>query len=497
MNVFLKKAIILLITLLPALLPAAARDIITTQPEGKVVDYYADFQNFDNTFGFVPDYHSLQKIIFSDDGSKVYFPNLLLRRTMPSYVEGIYNADEKTVTVEAGQWVFFFPNAKIPVGLYMLDQAGHAGPTATTFYDEPLVFDLADDGTMTLRSTEKLPMFGLCNADNSEEIYQNAKDLRFIPAENINSQLDYCNYTYSSGAEKTTTTAATYREGNNTIWVKGFVPKYPDAWVKIDKTVDGWAALSFQVQYYFLTEDPIVFAATDGTDLFTMLPVNVDEATGEITAADGELKMCTATPVEGGTFEIYLTYSNLIITPTEVALAKPAAPVFMEYDVLSATETYFKFSADAIDTTGEIIPKDCLAFRFFINGKPYTFTTADYSWIRTDMPVVPYTFDNYNFFSQGGPNNEVRYVYFQKLPAGVETIAVESVYTLNGNESVSDRLVYNVKTGQAETTGIEDVIVDDKSAPVYYDLQGRPVVSPETGRIYVRRQGRSITKVIF
>lgn len=495
MNIFARKAILSLITLLPAVMPAAARDIITGQPEGNVKEYYADFQNFDNTFGFMGDYHTLQKIVFSEDGSKVYFPNLLLRRTMPAYVEGVLDAAEKTITVEAGQWVFLFPNTKIPVALYLLDTEGKAGSTSTTFYDEPLVFDIADDGTLTLRSSDQLPMFGLCNADNSEEVYQNATDLRFIPAENVDSQLQYCNYTYDSGSDETT--AAIYHEGDDTIWAKGFVPKYPDAWVKITNSVDGWIAPSFQVQYYFATEDPVVFAATDGTDLFKALPVSVDAATGKITAADSDLKMCTATPLEGGSFEIYLTYSDLVITPTAVSLEKPSAPRFMDFEEQS-TETYFKFAADATDTQGAALPKDCLAFRFFIDGKPYVFTTADYRWISSDMPLIPYTFDNYNFFSQGGSNNEVRYVYFQNLPADIETIAVESVYTLNDNEAVSDRLVYNVKTGQSQTTGIEDVIVDDpNAAPVYYDLQGRRVANPENGRLYLRRQGPATTKVIF
>ena len=46
---------IILTALLPAFQPAAAADFITEAPEGKAVEYYADFLNFDNTVGFMGD----------------------------------------------------------------------------------------------------------------------------------------------------------------------------------------------------------------------------------------------------------------------------------------------------------------------------------------------------------------------------------------------------------------------------------------------------------
>ena len=72
-----------------AVMPAAAAKIITEAPAGLSVEYYTDMQNFDNTFGFMGDYHSTRKLVFTDDGS-VYITNLLMSRTMPAYLKGSY-----------------------------------------------------------------------------------------------------------------------------------------------------------------------------------------------------------------------------------------------------------------------------------------------------------------------------------------------------------------------------------------------------------------------
>lgn len=493
MNSLLKKTLISIITLLPALQPAVARDIITEQPAGEVIEYYADFQNFDNLFGFMGDYHSVQKIVFADDNT-VYFPNLLLARTMPAYVKGQYDKTAKTITVEAGQWVFLFPNKKIPVALYMLDAKGNAGETSTTFYSQPLVFDVAEDGVITLRSSDEFPMFGICNADNSEEVYQNAKDLRFTPVKNVNDKLTRYNYSYVYNDETnaTQTTAAAYKEGDDILWVKGFVPKYPDSWVKIEKTDGAFFAKSFQVQSYFSSEDPIVFAAYDGTDLLTALPVAVDETTGKITAANAAVSMCTATS-DGSNFEVFIVYSDLTLTQTELRMAKPAAPVFVSYDG-SSSEKEFIFSAKATDTAGDALPQDCLSFQLYIDGAPYIFTTADYKWISADMPVIPYTFDNYNFFSKGSDNK--RYVYLQNMSDDVKTIGVETVYTVDGQTYASNRLTYDIVSGKA-TTVIEDIAIDSAEDVKFFNLQGQRVANPENGKVYIRVQGDKATKVAY
>ena len=60
----------------------------------------------------------------------------------------------------------------------------------------------------------------------------------------------------------------------------------------------------------------------------------------------------------------------------------------------------------------------------------------------------------------------------------------------------SDELILSV-ANDGSVTGIEEIAVDsDENAPVeYYDLQGRRIINPANGGIYIRRQGNSVAKI--
>ncbi|MDE6334014.1 MAG: hypothetical protein K2L77_05140 [Muribaculaceae bacterium] len=488
-----------IIALAAAAMPAAAADIITETPAGQAVEYYADLQNYDNTFGFMGDYHTTQTIVFAEDGS-VYIPNMLMRRTMPAYVKGTFDSEAKTITVQPGQWVFYFPNVEIPVALFTLDDAGYAGPAESEFYKNPLIFDVSDDGVISLRASDDFPMFGLCNTLNSTEVYANAKDLRFIPVKNVAGNLTHFTSTYTRDGAVSTTTASGYREGDDIIWVRGLVPSYPESWVKIERTGNDFMIKSFQVMMYFSTEDPIVAAALDKDNnaVFQMI-VEVDNETLEMNIGNSILPLCNITPDNNGSFELYQKYDNIHLLAGGFAASKPAAPTFRSYSgPNSSGETEFIFDAYPVDTEGNIIVSSQLYLRMYIDGKPYTFTTAEYGRLDEDMALVPYNFNNYNYFSIGGDDNQRRYVYLQRLPADTRTIGVETVYMLDGSEQTSDRLVYDITTGKADTMlGIEYVTPDDNAPAVYYDMQGVRVHNPRTGHLYIRVAGDKASKVIM
>lgn len=76
-----------------------------------------------------------------------------------------------------------------------------------------------------------------------------------------------------------------------------------------------------------------------------------------------------------------------------------------------------------------------------------------------------------------------------------EPFEVEDNQTLNyyselkGVQSETKSMLIN-----KQTTGVENILVDQESAAEYYDLQGRRVVNPANG-IFIRRQGSTVTKV--
>ena len=434
-----------------AVMPAAAAEIITEAPAGHSVEYYTDMQNFDNTFGFMGDYHSTRKLVFTDDGS-VYIPNLLMSRTMPAYLKGTYDSGAKTITVPNGQCVFVFPNIKVPVGFFALDADGQAGPSENEFYTEPLVFDIADDGVISLRASEEFPLFGIGSTQNSTEVYSLAKDLRFIPVENISDKL---------------------QRFSETEWI---IP-------------------SFQVMYYFSTEDPIVAAAlnkSSGDAMFQMI-VSVDEETLEMSIGNPTVVLGNITPDNNASFNVYQQYDNIHLEPGNFTASKPAAPSFFGYRERTG-DTEFVFTADDKDVNGEQLINTQLFFRMYVDGEPYTFTTEKYKWIDEDMALVPFNFDNYYFFSKG---RNKRYVYFQQLPADTKTIGVEIIYNMGGAEQTSDRLVYDIASQKAEVVlGIEDVAVDSDAPAVFYDMQGIRTDNPEPGRLYIRVRGNKAEKVL-
>lgn len=482
--------------LLSVSMPAAAVDIVTTPPAGETVEYYADFQNYDNTFGFMGDYHTVQRLVFADDGS-VYIPNLLLRNTMPAYVKGTYDREESTITVPAGQCVFYFPNEKIPVALYTLDAQGNAGASPAEFYDTPLVFDVAGDGVISLRQSEGFPMFGLCNANASDEVYQNAKGLVFTPVSNVAGRIKHFKYTYTIEGDRVETTASGYRDGDDVIWLKGFDAKFPEAWIRVERRGGMFVAPSFQTVFYFSSEDPIVFAALKDGYAMTALPVTVDGDSFTVSAATDGFSAANITPDNMGSFDIFQTYTDMLLTPADFMAATPAPPSFASYSAPnSSNETEFIFVSYPVDTEGNMLLKDNLSFRMYVDGMPYVFTPAGYRWIDTDMALVPYNFDNYNFFSQGGADKERRYVYFSNLPSDVKTIGVEVVYNVDGTERVSSRLTYDIATGKDHLSGIADIDASEGGTPVFYDLRGIPTLHP-AGGTYILRRGNRSAKVLI
>lgn len=468
----------------------SAQEIITTVPQGNVVEYYADFQNFDNYFGFMGDYHSQWNITFTDD-DEVYIPNLLLRRTFPlCYVKGQYDRDAATITVAAGQQVFYFPNVEIPVGLYMLDADGLAGDKDTKQpYDDPLVFKVADDGTLTLVTTNERPMFGVCNMNDPEEVYANAKELSFTPVSNTTDKIQYYDYSYTHAdeSEPTHTTVSLYRQDND-IYIKGFDPKYPEAWIKATYDGQQYLAASFQVVYYFANEDPIVFLSEQkvdaGRQVMTGLPIEYDQATDSYTACSDGFLMANATLDESSNVTYYQEYKDLKLTKSDVKAAKPAAPVFVNYDYRSSTnETEFTFTADPSDEQGNTLPKDALAFRLYVDNALYTFTPALYN-INSEMSSVPYNFNSYSFFCN---SDTKRYVYFKDLPEETKTLGVEVVYTLGDKEYVSKRLTYDIASGKADLSGIHDIASDREIIVVQtYDLCGRPIADDNARGVSIK-----------
>lgn len=493
------KKLLLAFFSLASILPCSAQDeVITNPPAGNEVEVYADFRSEEYVFDFVWDYHSVQKIVYAADG-KVYIPNVLLRNTMPGYVVGTLDETAKTVTVEAGQPVYKFPNIDTVVRLYMLNGSASAGNTATnTFNSEPLVFDVADNGILTLRASEAYPMFGVVDESSVDVSYGIGADLKFTPVDLSANSMRYYSMTYinDSDDEEYTATITGYADGND-VWFKGFNPRYPNAWMKATWVDDQLRAASFQLLNMTKTEIPTVMAAgkREMNDNFeyeygysTAFVIDCDKQADTYSAfTEAGWFLCNLTSYDEETAEPYQMYRNIHISPIKVDPAVPENPVFDGFDSeATSKETELKFHFYAKDTEGENLLKDAIAFRYYVNGEPYTFKNSVYTSLPYDMETVPYTYQDGSTFLASGDGTKF-YTYFlnSELPADLKTIGVEAIYTIDGVTNTSEVLVYNVKTGKTEyaTSGIADINADlgEPVSVEYYDVTGRQIAPSAKG----------------
>lgn len=467
-------------------------DVIDTPPEGRAVEYYADFRNYDDMYGFMGDYHSEQTIVFTDDG-KVYIPNLLMRRTMQSYVEGTLDEATSIITVPAGQMVYVSPNISDVTRLYMLDAGGYAGDVdSKEYFTEPLRFQMDADGTLTLLTSEEFPMFGIASDESPEVVYGNGTDLRFIPVETLADKMQYYSYSYVNDADEQTytTTISGYTSGDD-VWFKGLNPHYPGAWVKATFVGDELRAASFQVASFNSSDVPIVMAASkreingSGEYEYThynYLPIAADKDAGTFTACNDDMFMTNIGTWGGDAVEVYQVYKNLNLAPATVDVAVPEDPVFDGYDPsATSVETELKFLAYAKSTNGDDLLPDNLAFRYYVNGEPYVFRKDVYKRLGSDMEVIPWGYNDNNTFMTNSDGIK-RYVYFLNadLPAEVSSIGVEVIYTVDGVSHTSRRLVYDVATGKDDyLSGIDAAVSEhgEVESVTYFDLMGRPVGS--------------------
>ncbi len=465
---------------------SAAADVITELPAGRGVDYYADLRNEDNLYGFMGDYHSVHKIVFTEDG-KVYIPNLLMRNTMPAYVEGVLDEAAGVVTVAAGQAVYVSPNISDVARLYMLDKSGVAGDVATKqFHAEPLRFKMGDDGALTLISSEEFPMFGIASESDPGVVYGIGADLRFVTTASVADKIKYYELKYVNDGNETSysTTISGYTEGDDE-WFKGFDPRYPDAWIKGTYVGEELRAASFQVVSFSMSDIPTIMAAStreigeSGSYEYThynFMPIAADRGAGTFSACKDGMFMTNVCTWGGDTPEVYQVYRDVSLSEIQLEASVPSDPLFLNY-VANATsdgETEFKFRPGATGVGGDALLKDAMSLRYYVNGEPYVFRKSLYTRQQWDMELIPYTYQDNGAFV-GHSDGETHYVYFLDLPADLKTIGVEVVYTMGGETNVSRRLVYDVVTGRTDYAGLADVAAGarDVESVEMFDLTGR------------------------
>ncbi len=247
-------------------------------------------------------------------------------------------------------------------------------------------------------------------------------------------------------------------------------------------------------------DTPIVMAATRHQEneitndmeyvSYNYLPVRI-EGEGFACADADDMFLANLVSYDEREVDILSIYSDIALVPHAAAPAlRPANPTFVGYDPETGTdEREFTFLAGAVDTEGNTLVTDHLYFRYYIDGKPYTFEPSIYSRLSEPMILIPWNTDIYGLFMQNSDGTK-RYTYFLHLPAATATMGVELVYTLSGEEVTSECLTYDIATGKvtySDNSGLSSIAADSREeiSTELFDLQGRPA-APDARGILIR-----------
>ena len=243
-------------------------------------------------------------------------------------------------------------------------------------------------------------------------------------------------YDSSNGAANTT--GYVYM-ANDSIYIQGLCPNLPTAWV-YGTVKDGVATFpGGQCIGTYLLGEPVYFwgcQVTEGAEGDEV------QATGDYTMqVDGE--QITGNGqfafIYGNTDAIW--GENLYMEKIEVTMGKPAPAQDIDFTSMQGMD-YIYIEYSTVDTEGNPLLKENLYFRIYLDNMIYTFDPSIYMMLDEAMSDVPVTFDDGFDFMTG--NGSMTIFMYESL---INTIGVEMVYKMDGQETISDRAYWTVDQG--------------------------------------------------
>lgn len=153
----------------------------------------------------------------------------------------------------------------------------------------------------------------------------------------------------------------------------------------------------------------------------------------------------------------------------------------------------YSIAADWVPVAGSVLSEGTDMEIWVLNGEQIKFDSVDFSYVKDGAPAmvsVPYSV----LKVEKDPYSEDALLYYLSAPAleadpdSEITVTFGGMKCADGLDHSSDILVKY----KADTSGVDFVGVDDADG-VYYDLTGRPVMTPSKG-IYIRNGKKMIVK---
>lgn len=488
---------------------AQSRDnhgIITEQPAGELRAYlrtggatYANiyFRKDETQDGIA------SEVVFSEDGSKAYFKNIISHAASATWVEG--TVEGHTITVPLGQKVYWFDDGNYGMQLARVKVNGGI-EQYTVETKGNITFEIVGDNLIlqgTSGDPDNMVFDGLglvyTDAYNGEWSYyldyatvMTYKDVHPItPPEELETE------TYSMEYENSGHLVKVGFDGDE-VYIQGVSQtRLPEAWMK--GTIKG-KKLTFPIAFagfyssyllYFCGAEGEYTRGSDGyydwfynwTDGSTTY--DYDAATRSFSTTQTIFASNSDSGIGLGE-----TYHSPRFRPYTEQPGTPVDPNVAYFQEMGAFSIVM-LNVPLQDTEGRFLDPTKVSYRIYVDDdEPFTFYTDEYKQLPTDMEEIPYLFtdETREAFSRSYIYEKAYALYL--FQTGLDRIGVQTIYRGGGEEHRSNIGYYDLSGAKVES------LTAKSSQAQHFDLTGRRVQAGHKGLTITRNADGRVVKQI-
>ena len=494
----------------PALAPAqaGAHGIIYEQPEGTSRLYirsggatYAPIYFLDD-----PQDGIMAEVVFSEDGTKAWFKNIISHAATGTWVEG--TVKDNVITVPLGQTVYWFDGG-YGLKLARVKVNGNIQDATTTIRGD-ITFaiegdDLVLQGTSGDSETTVYDGIGLVYTDAyagewsyylDYETVLHFKDVHATtPPQDLETETYSMEYMNTSGLQTGNIVSVGF--SGRDVYVLGISrDNLPDAWIQ--GTVSG-NQLTFPTQYMGHTSSFMLYlfggmASFEYDEsgygdwkyiLEREAVFDFDQRTRSF-STEGML----ATNSDADHVDRIEAYLAPAFQPFTEQAATPANPSIRYYQNMG-TFSILMLDIPLKDTEGRFIDPEKVAYQLYVDDdEPYTLYPDEYKYLPAATDEVPYFFpaEMVEAYSRSYIYERGYAIYL--FQTGFDRIGVQTIYRGGGEERRSEIGYYDLTGDGIQAPDVTRKSVNNNS----FDLTGRPVDNHHRGLTITRRADGSIVK---
>ena len=487
----------------PRLAPAKANDhgIISEEPEG---DHRMYIRSGGATYASVyfrsdPQDGILGEVVFSPDGKKAYFKNIISHAATGTWVEGDVEGDK--ITVPLGQMVYWWDvdgAGQRNYGMMLARVKVNGSVNKYTSVTKGSVTFTIRDNNLYLEDTSGNPdetvydglglvytAYGSTPAGEWSYYLDYGTVMTLKDVHAIVPPADLVTETFSMEYENSGQVVNIGYDGAD-IYVQGVSSNLPEAWMK--GTAKG-NQVTFPLQYagnltsyllYFCGADFAyvtdeqgygnwVYYWSDGAAHFTVDPMN-----GALSTTQALCVNNNDSKIDRGEIfraPVFKPWTEKAATP-----ANPKVSYFADY-FSQAGFSIMMIDLPLKDTDGNFIDPRKVSYQIYVDDdEPYTLYPDEYKYIDEAIDEVPYLFDEeiYEKYNRSYIYEKAYAIYIYQ--SGFERIGVQTIYRGGGEEHRSDICYYDLTE-----TAIADTKATASKAAQHYDLLGRPATPNHRG----------------